>query len=505
LPYAQQDKMRLWIWALLPGYLVLHGIIATCLPGWLDPLSTAFIVLAELGAIVAALRASKNATYPVSVFWRLVVCSITLHATAMSLDVVAEATQQPMFNHVPGFQIYFSMLSGVPMLIAVSMQTDRRIMGITRTISSLLSLAIGLMLYLQIFNLVTANGSQDPAAAKLIALLFDVIDVYLAVASTLRWLGSDESRERGFFRTVSIFLWIDALLPAIHNRILMQHDWVWLDLFISAPYVCLFALIETARPLPARPLSPVLVRVVRTGSPIFLTMALVAIGVIASRSNLYEGLAGVLLAIAGYGTLSVFAQSKGLETEESLRATKSRLESLVNVDGLTGVGSRGAFDRVLQREFAAARRTKLPVSLLMIDIDSFKEINDRAGHQAGDEYLITVSAALRSALPRATDFLARYGGDEFSAILPATDIAGARRIAEKLHRSVAALGLHHSLLRGETVTISIGVSTFDGVSRLSAPELVKLADRALYQAKRRGRNRSEFLLPDGSVIGRDGP
>ena len=483
---------------------MLHGIIATCLPDWLDPLSTAFIVLAELGALVAALRASKNSAYPVSVFWRLVVCSIALHATAMSLDVVAESTQQPMFNHVPGFQIYFSMLSGLPTLIAVSMQTDRRILSITRAISSLLSLAIGLMLYLQIFNLVTANGSQDPAAAKLIALLFDVIDMFLAATSTLRWLGSDEPRERGFFRTISIFLWIDAVLPAIHNRILMQHDWVWLDLLISAPYVCLFALIQTARPRTAKPLSAVLVRVVRTGSPIFLTMALVAIGVIASRSKLYEGLAAVLLAIAGYGTLSVFAQSKGLETEESLQATKSRLESLLNVDGLTGVGSRGAFDRVLQHEFATARRARLPVSLLMIDVDNFKEINDRSGHQAGDDCLISISAALRSALPRATDFVARYGGDEFSAILPATDIAGARKTAEKLRHSVAALGLHHPLLPGETVTISIGISTFDGVSRLSAPDLVKLADRALYQAKRRGRNRSEFLLSDGGGSARGG-
>jgi diguanylate cyclase (GGDEF)-like protein len=174
------------------------------------------------------------------------------------------------------------------------------------------------------------------------------------------------------------------------------------------------------------------------------------------------------------------------------------LEKLVGVDGLTGIANRRAFDKVLDREFAAARRTKLPVSLLMIDVDHFKHINDTKGHQAGDECLVLIANALHATLPRATDFVARYGGEEFSAILPATDSAGATEAAKRLHRSIAGLGLSHPATPTKTVTVSIGLSTFDGVSRHSPASLVKMADRALYLAKHGGRNCSEFLPLDSA-------
>src|ERR1700686_3148184 len=115
-----------------------------------------------------------------------------------------------------------------------------------------------------------------------------------------------------------------------------------------------------------------------------------------------------------------------------LLASKDRLERLIDFDSLTGIANRHAFDKALTREIAAARRTKLPVSLLMIDVDHFKQVNDEKGHQAGDEYLIRIAGALRVALPRATDFVARYGGEEFSVILAATDRGGAVKAANKL-------------------------------------------------------------------------
>ena len=388
------------------------------------------------------------------------------------------------------------MLYDVPLLAAVSLQSDRRIWAMARSVNALLSVAIGAVLYLQIFTLLTVNGSRNPGDAVLIARAFDAIDVFLAAAATLRWLGSNEVQEYSFFRILSIFLWVNAVLPSIHNRMMLRHDYIWLDLFISAPYVFLCALIETAQGRHARPLSRSLVGLVRSGSPIVLTLALVAAGIIVSRSHFYIGLGAVLLAIAAYGVLSTFTQSRGLETEESLMASKERLERLINVDSLTGIANRHAFDRALEREVAAARRTRLPLSLLMIDVDRFKKVNDEKGHPAGDEYLIQIAGALRTALPRATDFVARYGGEEFSVILGATDRSGAMIAAEKLHQSIADLKLSYQITSPGFVTISIGFSTCHGSLLHSPASLVHAADRALYLAKRGGRNRSEFLPVD---------
>lgn len=482
----------------MPAYLLMHGIVATCLPDKLAPLSTFCIVLAELAAIVASLTTSRSVAYPARMWWLLVVCSMLFQSMAMSLDIATEITHTAVFNFVPGFQIFFSMLYGVPLLAAVSLQIDSRIWAMSRTTNALLSVAIGAVLYIQIFTLLTAHGSKDPADAVLIARWFDGIDLFLAVAATLRWLGSSDPQEHRFFRIFSIFLWINAVLPAIHNRIMMQHDFIWLDLLISAPYAVLVVLILTTEQRLAQPSSPALVRAVRSGSPIFLTMALVVVGIIASQRHFYVGLAAVLLAIVGYGALNIFTLNRGLESEESLLASKERLERLIGVDSLTGIANRHAFDKALDREIAVARRSKQPVSLLMIDVDHFKQVNDQKGHQIGDEYLVCIATALRAALPRATDFVARYGGEEFSVILAATDSAGAIKAAKKLNQRVAELGLSQSTTHPGIVTISIGLSTFDGSLQHSVTSLIRAADRALYLAKRRGRNCSEFLSLDDS-------
>jgi hypothetical protein len=154
---------------------------------------------------------------------------------ALSLDIATEITHTVVFNFVPGFQIFFSMLYGVPLVVAVSLQNERRIRSMTRMINALLSAAIGAVLYLQIFTILTVSGSKNPDDALLIARMFDGIDLFLAAAATIRWLGSNEFQEYSFFRILSIFLWINAALPAIHNRILLHYDYIWLDLFISAP------------------------------------------------------------------------------------------------------------------------------------------------------------------------------------------------------------------------------------------------------------------------------
>jgi diguanylate cyclase (GGDEF)-like protein len=177
-----------------------------------------------------------------------------------------------------------------------------------------------------------------------------------------------------------------------------------------------------------------------------------------------------------------------LETRRELETANQRLAQLASVDGLTGIANRRSFDRQLDVVWRLAQREGWPVALLMVDIDGFKLINDRLGHLQGDERLRRIAEILAHGLLRSSDFAARYGGDEFAILLPATDRTGAEAVARRLCNSVAlAAGeAERRLLEG---TVSIGGATLSPVPEDSAAALVAAADEALYLAKTAGRNR----------------
>lgn len=177
-----------------------------------------------------------------------------------------------------------------------------------------------------------------------------------------------------------------------------------------------------------------------------------------------------------------------------LNEANRELSRLSSVDGLTGIPNRRVFDDTLVREWRRAERRSVPLSLLLLDIDHFKEYNDCYGHQAGDDCLRAVAGSLDRALRRSSDLAARYGGEEFVIVLPETDAEGARNVAENVLELVRGLGIKHA--RSQTaprVTISIGVATVIPARNDDSgwQELLGSADAALYQAKNKGRNRTE--------------
>jgi diguanylate cyclase (GGDEF)-like protein len=192
------------------------------------------------------------------------------------------------------------------------------------------------------------------------------------------------------------------------------------------------------------------------------------------------------------GSLSVISDvTKSRLAEQKLAELNRRLEELARLDGLTGLTNRRAFDETLQNELRRSVRTKSPLSLFLVDVDRFKAFNDAYGHPAGDDCLKSIAGLLGKTLRRPADTAARYGGEEFVAILPDTSLEGAFELAETLRGAVANLNLEHIGSEKGIVTVSIGISTFDGAGGLasSAADLVKTADDALYEAKAAGRDK----------------
>jgi diguanylate cyclase (GGDEF)-like protein/PAS domain S-box-containing protein len=177
-------------------------------------------------------------------------------------------------------------------------------------------------------------------------------------------------------------------------------------------------------------------------------------------------------------------------TEQKLIVLQKELEELSFKDALTGVYNRRMFDSVMEVEWANAKRNHQPLSLLMLDIDYFKQYNDFYGHIHGDECLKRVAKELSKVATRSRDFFARFGGEEFIIVLPETDDKAARMIAERCRSLIFKAQIpHEKSLVSQMLTVSIGVSTIIPIHSDEAINFIAAVDRQLYQAKEKGRNR----------------
>ncbi|MEA5097374.1 MAG: diguanylate cyclase [Burkholderiaceae bacterium] len=176
------------------------------------------------------------------------------------------------------------------------------------------------------------------------------------------------------------------------------------------------------------------------------------------------------------------------ERTRELQTANQKLEALSYTDGLTGIANRRYFDSQLAREWNRAKRASHPLSLLLIDIDHFKEYNDHYGHLAGDACLQAFARTFSETARRGTEFAARYGGEEFVVLLPSANEQQALEIASRIQHTVWSLQFPHKKMPRGIVTVSIGVSTLIPAAHLPAEELIRAADWGLYQAKKSGRD-----------------
>ncbi len=174
-----------------------------------------------------------------------------------------------------------------------------------------------------------------------------------------------------------------------------------------------------------------------------------------------------------------------------LKRHRDFLDSLASIDGLTGISNRRHFDECLRRELRRAIRARSTLSLIMIDIDHFKEYNDYYGHLAGDDCLKTIAHELVLAPRRPADMVFRYGGEEFVCLLPDTHGAGALELTNRLLGQVRTLAIPHVASESQVITLSLGICTVTPTLDSQSEDVIALADKALYRAKELGRNRVE--------------
>jgi len=215
--------------------------------------------------------------------------------------------------------------------------------------------------------------------------------------------------------------------------------------------------------------------------------------IISGRSNPDDEVKGLTLGAVDYITkpFHEIVVTARVATQVRILEQMRIIEKFGFIDTLTGIPNRRQFDQFLIKEWNRSRREKLPMSILMLDVDHFKIYNDTHGHQQGDVALQTVAGTISSSLKRKTDIAARWGGEEFAVLLPNTEIIGAMQVAEDIVKNIESTKIPCS--DGETfhnTTISIGVAQMLPEDDLSIANLILQADMALYKAKDMGRNRA---------------
>jgi diguanylate cyclase (GGDEF)-like protein len=430
-----------------------------------------------------------------------------LFTAALALWSIATlfAVNEHLFLHaVPtaaAIDDFFYFFYGVPILLAIAAPDDSQPDSLFFWFDGFQAAAVGFLAYIALFAAIPFSGvPPHPMSVSRLIWIYDTENLILAVFATARLAEYPrEAINRRFFQTMVVYLWVYGICASIYNHVVARfYDAGILDVLVDIPLLLLAGMVAFA-PTPhaggeapqQRKPAGLMIDNVR---PILLGLALVMLSATVAQAHFKIAISAILGAFVIYGIRSAILQSRLLNTQMLLETANSRLAEMTLEDGLTGIANRRCFDQRLTNEWSRAQRTHAALSLVLIDIDHFKKLNDTYGHIVGDECLIQVARTLRTAINRPGDLLARYGGEEFVALLPETDVAGAANVADRLQSLLRATAPVAPIPR--QVTISIGTTTWQNQKDISFHQLVEAADRALYNAKKNGRDRIESLSLD---------
>jgi diguanylate cyclase (GGDEF)-like protein len=485
----------------LPFAVAFVGLHALCifiaLPNFMRA-SYPFLLVAPWPCLTACCWRAKVSAGQVRLGWAMIALAVLLWAAGMSLSA-----WEDLSVHAPLGVAYYSdfiyFLYGVPILLVISWPTESERIPLFLWLDGLQVAMTSCLAYITLFSaLPFTHELSQPVSVSLMAETFAIENLVLACLATVRLLTSSKTaEERTLYQVLTGFLWTYALCEIWYNHmvILLNEQMGLYDLLSALPIILLTVaalILPVGEPVSARAAKGSLVaELIDSGSPVVYTLVMLTLSVVLVRRHFYIGIVSIMIALVIYAVRTTALQSYYVRSQRALREARDELEEISLRDGLTGVANRRCFDQVLDREWRRAVRMKHALSLLMIDLDHFKSLNDRYGHRAGDACLIRVAEALRVALPREGDLLARYGGEEFAAILVGTGREGAEIVAAGMLASVRGLGIENVTAPGRIATISIGIAAAEPLLGESAERLVEAADQALYRAKAKGRDRAE--------------
>jgi diguanylate cyclase (GGDEF)-like protein len=464
-------------------YLLCHALAVALFPARAGLLSFVFLIGAPLLAACICLWRCRRSDAASA--WMALALGLLLWAGGMAVNMV-ESVSRDNAAATPGLSLLLYVLYGVPLTFALA--SPAREAWQVRVLDGVLAIVLGYLFFVHTFSFAGVDGADADGLGRLVAM-FDVENGFIALFSLARFLASRTPVRRGFYRVQTVFAFVYLGVAAYINHVEPQDTGfgAYADLVIDVPFLLLASL---AAYFPeARTDVPVargLVTIVQVASPLMLPMSLLMVSALITVKHPRLAIAGFVIATLGYGMRSVVIQLR-------MMAERDELDAQARVDKMTGLANRREFDDALQREWNHARRSGQSLSLLMIDIDHFKQLNDAFGHQTGDTRLREVARALADTMTRTLDVVARYGGEEFAVILPATHGRDAQRLAEAARQTIQALQL--AAPEG-CVTVSIGVSAAEHVASDDPAALLTAADAALYDAKRAGRNRVAWRALD---------
>lgn len=463
-------------------FILCHGLVLAVGSGPAGIGSFIFLVAAPLLAACSCVwRARQDRA---ALGWYATALAMLLWAGGMTLNLV-DAVGAGRADITPRASMLLYVLYAVPLVFILA--RARR----ERTSISLIDAAMAALLGVLFFvhtGFFADRVDVDEQAMSNMRYMFDIQNLCIASFATVRWLAGDVPEWRGFFRALALYALAYLLVAGYINHFASEDSFgAYNDLLIDLPFLLLMLLAVRKVSAPVFVPDPRLSRLVQAGGPMILPLLLLVVGTLVVDHARALAVAGFVVATIGFSLRSTLLQIDLLEGQAAL-------DQLARRDGLTGVANRRQFDAVLQTEASRVHRSGAGLGLLLVDIDHFKAFNDAHGHPAGDRCLQAVAARLQANVRRAGDCLARYGGEEFAVIVPDCGREDAIALAEKLRLAVETLVLPEG-----TVSISVGVAFLQSSAKVPTTQLLDDADRALYAAKRGGRNR--VSVRDDAVAG----
>ncbi len=470
--------------------------------------TNALITLAPLLAGLACLWRSRKQPSVLADKWRLLGVGLLIWATGQGCYTYGAVVYHNVQTAALPSDFWF-LVYGIFVLLAVcSVGEDQDSTAILMSDGAQATLAI-ILIYVTLF--MNNHFSHSALPASDLTSLYLGENVALALTATVRLLAMPDGEDRYFHRVACLFAWLmilvstplnylDAYVGPTNGKAI---EVGWMIPFLAV-VVMAFSKEQATKPEPEERHRSWGAMMVYNASPVFFTLCVLLLGAHTAQHRPIIGFAAVVGALLIYTFRATILQTRLRQVQESLndsernlRLLNSKLHEQSLIDPLTQIANRRRFEQVLEVEWNRALRSGWPISVIMLDIDHFKSLNDRYGHLRGDECLTTVAQMLGRDLRRGGELLARYGGEEFVAVLPNVDVEGALLTAEAMRTRIHQIGIENHGSPIGRLTVSLGVCSVVPVTGLPREKLVDAADTALYRAKSGGRNRVERSDPVG--------